>query len=515
VDYRYNPQGIRFIAVDWNDANLDGTFAVGERTGSVEYLIDNSNFTGYQQTILETVKNATGQATKRITYTFGLDEITQTVSELDPTSQLITQSSTLTYGHDGKGSVRVLFEASAAIAQVFTYSAYGELLAIHNSSGTLQPLGSSLTSVLYNGEGYDTRTGLYNMRARWYSPTNARWERLDPFAGNPNDPFSFHKYGFVHGEPVLSKDPSGKYLIAIDGTGQKNWLTNARNPQKLPNGRWLSHVKNFAQEYEHNGGKVDYDYGPTDGKFASDMPAIEQRVYENLMRFRRQSSANRDEPVDLIGWSRGAYAVLRIAQKLSRGSANPDGTWNSDPIPVRFLGLYDPVDMTFYDDGAYLGRGSNNEVTFNVENVVWAYGHEELGFNSWADGGNVDYDSGSWFWLNWPRMKLLWTKDATQMFKLPIEATHGAIGGTPGYSPDTSLQDYSWKDDIERSIQVDTLMRSTAASVGITIRTLSPQEYGFPARQSQMPQPRQRTWVEWGASWAPRFSICVGIGISF
>jgi hypothetical protein len=65
--------------VDWNDANLDGTFAVGERTGSIEYLIDNANFTGYQQTILEVTKNAAGQATTRISYTFGTDEITQTI----------------------------------------------------------------------------------------------------------------------------------------------------------------------------------------------------------------------------------------------------------------------------------------------------------------------------------------------------------------------------------------------------------------------------------------------------
>jgi RHS repeat-associated protein len=198
------------ISVDWNDANLDGTFAAGERTGSVEYLIENSNFTGYQQTILETVKNHAGQATKRTTYTFGADEITQTVSQIDSSSQLITQSSTLTFAHDGKGSVRALFGAAAAIAQVFTYSAYGELLAIHNSSGTLQPLASSLTSVLYNGEGFDARTGLYNMRARWYSASNARWERLDPFAGNPTDPFSFHKYNFATSrDPIHFVDPTG------------------------------------------------------------------------------------------------------------------------------------------------------------------------------------------------------------------------------------------------------------------------------------------------------------------
>jgi RHS repeat-associated protein len=218
VDYRYNPQGIRTISVDWTDANLDGTFAAGERTGSVEYLIENANFTGYQQTILETVKNAAGQATKRTSYTFGVDEITQTVSQIDPSSQLITQSSTLTFAHDGKGSVRALFGAAAAIAQVFTYSAYGELLAIHNGSGTLQPLTSSLTSVLYNGEGLDARTGLYNMRARWYSASNARWERLDPFSGNATDPFSFNKYGFVHGDPVMGTDPTGKSGFFSFGT---------------------------------------------------------------------------------------------------------------------------------------------------------------------------------------------------------------------------------------------------------------------------------------------------------
>ena len=225
VDYRYTPQGIRTISVDWTDANLDGTFAAGERTGSVEYLIENANFTGYQQTILETVKNAAGQATKRITYTFGVDEITQTTTlPLPGGGEGWGEGETLTFAHDGRGSVRALFGAAAAIAQVYTYSAYGELLAIHNGSGTLQPLASSLTSVLYNGEGLDARTGLYNMRARWYSAANARWERLDPFNGNPHDPFSFNKYGFVHGNPVMGADPTGELFglagISLGGFAQ-------------------------------------------------------------------------------------------------------------------------------------------------------------------------------------------------------------------------------------------------------------------------------------------------------
>jgi RHS repeat-associated protein len=221
VDYRSNTQGIRAISVDWNDANLDGTFAAGERTGSIEYLIDNSNFTGYQQTILEVTKNAAGQATKRISYTFGTDEITQTVSTLNASTCVVTGTQTQTFGHDGRGSVQVLFDAAAAIAQVYTYSAYGELLAIHNGSaavvGTIgQANLESLaaTNKLYNGEGFDTRTGLYNFRARNYSASLGRFERLDPFAGNPTDPFSFNKYGFVHGNPVMGSDPTGMFFSA-------------------------------------------------------------------------------------------------------------------------------------------------------------------------------------------------------------------------------------------------------------------------------------------------------------
>lgn len=42
-----------------------------------------------------------------------------------------------------------------------------------------------------------------------YQPSAGRFDRLDPFAGNLNDPLSFHKYGFVHGDPIQGADPSG------------------------------------------------------------------------------------------------------------------------------------------------------------------------------------------------------------------------------------------------------------------------------------------------------------------
>ena len=502
VEYRYDKHGIRFIATDYA---FDPQTSNVQLQASTEYLIDHNNFTGYAQTILETVKNAAGQPTKRTTYTFGQDELTQTVSDIDPNSGLPSPVSSLIFGHDGHGSTRVLFDAAAAITQVFTYSAYGELLAIHNGTGlNVTSQASPLTSVLYNGESIDSRTGLYNFRARWYSASNGRFERLDPYAGNPNDPFSFNKYGFVHGEPVLNKDPSGKFLIAIDGTGTEDWLSNPRNPQKLANGRWLSHVKNFSEEYR---GEKFYNFGPSDGTWASDLPIIEEKAFERLMDYRKKSKENRDEAIDIIGWSRGAYSAMRLAQRLSQGSPNLDGTWNSEPVPVRFLGLYDPVDMTFYDE---TGRGTASHVSANVLNAVWAHGVERTGDAHYWHGGLRDYDSESAPWFNWTRIAATFDR-CTNLTDLPIAGTHGAMGGTPGYSPDHSIP-YNYSYDVGMAYKTDRTMREVASRVGVPIKVIDRSAYGFPANQSQLPQIRSRTWSEWRSSWMPSFSFSFGIG---
>ncbi|MBX7259808.1 MAG: hypothetical protein K1Y02_25865 [Candidatus Hydrogenedentes bacterium] len=50
-----------------------------------------------------------------------------------------------------------------------------------------------------------------------YEPTTGRFSTLDPFFGNLNDPQSFHKYAYVHGDPVNNIDPTGMYSGAAVG----------------------------------------------------------------------------------------------------------------------------------------------------------------------------------------------------------------------------------------------------------------------------------------------------------
>ena len=121
------------------------------------------------------------------------------------------------FGTDGHGSVRVLYDLAGVIArddqqrmQVYFYNAYGNLLSLGGSSLTSNSL--PLTTYLYSGEAFDFRIGQQYLRARWYDARTGRFDRLDPFAGNSQDPQSFHKYGYVHNDPIMGVDPTGMFF---------------------------------------------------------------------------------------------------------------------------------------------------------------------------------------------------------------------------------------------------------------------------------------------------------------
>jgi hypothetical protein len=48
-----------------------------------------------------------------------------------------------------------------------------------------------------------------------YMPSTGRFDRLDPFAGNPDDPQSFHKYGYAHANPIMNVDPNGEFSVSV------------------------------------------------------------------------------------------------------------------------------------------------------------------------------------------------------------------------------------------------------------------------------------------------------------
>jgi RHS repeat-associated protein len=105
------------------------------------------------------------------------------------------------YIFDGRGSTVALTSGAGAVTDTYSYDAFGN--PTHVSGTTQNPY-------LFDGQEFDSETGLYNLRARYYDPATGRFLSQDPKSGYDDDPVSLHRYLYANDDPVNASDPSGK-----------------------------------------------------------------------------------------------------------------------------------------------------------------------------------------------------------------------------------------------------------------------------------------------------------------
>jgi RHS repeat-associated protein len=101
---------------------------------------------------------------------------------------------------DGGGSTRLLADAHPQITDVYTYDAFGNVLARS---------GDTPNAYLFAGEPYDPVVGAHYLRARYYHQALGRFLSLDPVLGAPHDPLARHPYLYAQANPVNRTDPTG------------------------------------------------------------------------------------------------------------------------------------------------------------------------------------------------------------------------------------------------------------------------------------------------------------------
>jgi RHS repeat-associated protein len=122
-------------------------------------------------------------------------------------SKLISQSrngSTSFYLQDGQDSTRTLTDDSGNVTDTYSYTAFGE---IFSQSGTTE------NKYLYTGQQFDSLTGLYSLRARYFNPAVGRFLSQDSYAVNYNNPVELNRYVYAANRAVNASDPSGQMLI--------------------------------------------------------------------------------------------------------------------------------------------------------------------------------------------------------------------------------------------------------------------------------------------------------------
>jgi RHS repeat-associated protein len=109
-------------------------------------------------------------------------------------------SQSYSYHADVLGSVASLTDHSGGVAQRYNYDAFG--MAAGQRTDAENPIG-------FTGREWDSSTGLYYYRARYYDPMLGRFLMPDPHAGMLLDLGTLNRYSYVGNDPVNFVDPLG------------------------------------------------------------------------------------------------------------------------------------------------------------------------------------------------------------------------------------------------------------------------------------------------------------------
>jgi RHS repeat-associated protein len=157
--------------------------------GSTQYLVDEQSPTGLSQVVEEISSGAVQRS-----YAYGLQRISQ--------DRVVSGSIVPTfYSYDGHGDVRLLTDSTGTVTDTYDYDSFGNLI---NSTG------STPNVYLYQGEQFDSETGFYYLRARYYNPATGRLLTVDSAMTADDNPASAHPYLYAGANPVNQTDPTGQ-----------------------------------------------------------------------------------------------------------------------------------------------------------------------------------------------------------------------------------------------------------------------------------------------------------------
>ena len=268
----------------------------------------------------------------KISYTWGLD-ISQSLQGAGGVGGLLWMTvqagplaGTYSVQYDGNGNVIGLVSATdGSVVAHYEYGPFGELLRATGPMAGLMPF-------RFSTKYQDVETELVYYGYRYYRVDVGRWINKDPIgeAGGPN------VYGFVANSPVNAGDLLGLVLCAFDGTGNdsatdawrdensdKNAPTNVEIMQQLYDG-WRIYQWGVGTRTDKFTGKL----------FGMGIHDRLERMLNLLKEYRERGTREQSDPIDIIGFSRGAASARIFVNMLKK---------ELPCAKIRFMGLFDTV----------------------------------------------------------------------------------------------------------------------------------------------------------------------------
>ena len=272
---------------------------------------------------------------------------------------------------------------------------------------------------------------------------------------------------------------SNTLVIGIDGTDSAEWLAkkdakgNLINERTMPDGstRWNSHVRNLVTDCEPFA-MTYYTAGPDQNGPLDDSAVVFERARDAARALTQDAGGG--TTIALVGWSRGAMIASGVAHDLL--TLAPGDL----PRTVAFIGMYDPVDMSDGIPPAW----ATIHADVQAVTIIGPTGPESS--TPREPSNNWDYRT------LFPRMAhqagFQWQITHARnvnIVRKSYNASHGSIGGTPGYNDDNREPPrgvYDYARDRQNSILSDQDIRAAMRQAGFEfVPDRDAAWYGFPA----------------------------------